>query len=337
MDATTPRLRPMSITDLIDAVFRIYRRHFLTFIGIVALLFVPMLLLQMTATWVFGQAILTDILDLMTELPSFNPETDSFGDLPLDNLFAFYGISLALGLLQGLIMLPLINSAITNAVDHDYHGQHPSMLGAYKLGGWRIFSVLAGNLLVAILSLLLYIVPLGLFLGMTVLIGAAIGASGEDPGALFGVLLLFLFFVGFIVVLLIAALISLCFAFVIPAIVVERRDPFSAIGRSWSLVTSVFWRVLGAAVLLFLLSLIFQAMALVMGGFIGAIFNQIDQYAISQTLSLLVGYSLDLLLLPLFMITYTLLYFDTRIRKEGYDLHMQMQQPDTPEQAGTYA
>jgi hypothetical protein len=38
------------------------------------------------------------------------------------------------------------------------------------------------------------------------------------------------------------------------------------------------------------------------------------------------------------MITYTLLYFDTRIRKEGYDLHMQMQQSiPSPDPSNTYA
>jgi hypothetical protein len=338
MEADAPRLRPMSITDLIDAVFRAYRQHFLTFLGIVALLFVPMLLLQLAATWIFGQAIVGDILGLINELPAFDPETDSFSELPLGNLFAFYAISIALALLQGLVVSPLINGALANAVDRDYHGKHTSMLDAYKLGGWRIFSLLVGNLLVGILTLLLYLIPLGLFIGITALLGGAIGAAGEEAGPLLGVLLVIMFFFGLIIVLLLAVLISLCFAFTIPAIIVEQRDPVTAIGRSWSLVTSVFWRVVGVAAMLFLLWILFQLMAGLIGGFIGVIFNQIDQYAISQSLSLIVAYSFDMLLIPLFMITYTLLYFDTRIRKEGYDLHMQMQQPiPSPGQADTYA
>jgi hypothetical protein len=45
-----------------------------------------------------------------------------------------------------------------------------------------------------------------------------------------------------------------------------------------------------------------------------------------------------MLLIPLFMITYTLLYFDTRIRKEGYDLQMQMQRAaPSPDPSSTYA
>src|SRR5215208_3149079 len=52
----TPRLRPMSISDMLDAAFRLYRRHFLTFIGIVALLQVPMAILQFAAQLPFLQA-----------------------------------------------------------------------------------------------------------------------------------------------------------------------------------------------------------------------------------------------------------------------------------------
>jgi len=338
MDVNVPRLRPMSVTDLVDAVFRLYRQYFLTFLGIVALLFVPMLLLQLAVTWIFGQAIATDILDLAFELPRFNPNTDSFSELPLGNVFAFYGVSILLALVQGIIVLPLINGSLAHAINQDYHGQQPAMLEAYKLGGWRIFSLIAGSLLVGILSFLLYTVPLGLFVGVAAFLGAAVGVAGDETGALLGVLLLILFFFGLIVVLLLAALISLCFAFVIPVIVVERRDPIAAIGRSWRLVTSVFWRVLGVAAILFLLSLIFQLMAGVMSGFVAAMFSQIDQFTISQTLNLLITYAIEMLLIPLFMITYTLLYFDTRIRKEGYDLHMQMQQSTPPPDASsTYA
>jgi hypothetical protein len=338
MDVNVPRPRPMGITDLVDAGFWVYRQHFLTALGIVALLFVPMLLLQLAVTWIFGQAIATDILDLAFELPRFNPDTDSFSELPIGNMVAFYGVSILLALVQGIIVLPLINGSLAHAINQNYHGQQPAMLEAYKLGGWRIFSLIAGSLLVGILSFLLYMVPLGLFVGVAAFMGAAVGAAGDEAGAVLGLLLLVVFFFGLIVVLLLAALISLCFAFVIPVIVVERRDPIAAIGRSWRLVTSVFWRVLGVAVMLFLLSLIFQLMAATLSGFVAAMFNQIDQFTISQTLNLLITYIIDMLLIPLFMITYTLLYFDTRIRKEGYDLQMQMQRAaPSPAPSSTYA
>ena len=54
---STPRLRPMSIGDMLDAAFRLYRQHFLTFIGIVALLQVPMAMLQFAAQLPYMQAL----------------------------------------------------------------------------------------------------------------------------------------------------------------------------------------------------------------------------------------------------------------------------------------
>ena len=43
---TAPQLRPMSLGDLFDTAFRLYREHFVTFVGIVALLQVPLAIVQ---------------------------------------------------------------------------------------------------------------------------------------------------------------------------------------------------------------------------------------------------------------------------------------------------
>ena len=42
----TLRLRPMGVGDLLDIAFRLYRRHFLLFVGIVAVIYVPLTLVQ---------------------------------------------------------------------------------------------------------------------------------------------------------------------------------------------------------------------------------------------------------------------------------------------------
>ncbi len=44
---STSQLHPLSMPDMFNTVFRLYRRHFLTFIGIVAWLFVPMSILRL--------------------------------------------------------------------------------------------------------------------------------------------------------------------------------------------------------------------------------------------------------------------------------------------------
>ena len=52
-----PRLRPMALADMLDTAFRLYRRHFLTFVGIVALLQVPMAIVQFLAQMPYAQAL----------------------------------------------------------------------------------------------------------------------------------------------------------------------------------------------------------------------------------------------------------------------------------------
>ncbi|MCP4424404.1 MAG: hypothetical protein GY803_07935, partial [Chloroflexi bacterium] len=60
MTVTPPlKLRPLSIGELLDQVIRLYRRNFLTFIGIVALVQMPLTLLQ----WVMTLATFGSSLD----------------------------------------------------------------------------------------------------------------------------------------------------------------------------------------------------------------------------------------------------------------------------------
>ena len=54
---SAPQLRPMSLSDMLDAAFRLYRKHFLTFVGIVALLLVPMAILQFLVQLPYAQAL----------------------------------------------------------------------------------------------------------------------------------------------------------------------------------------------------------------------------------------------------------------------------------------
>src|SRR5512134_2410209 len=44
-----PALRPLRLGELLDQALRLYRRNFLTFIGIIALVYVPLMVLQTAA------------------------------------------------------------------------------------------------------------------------------------------------------------------------------------------------------------------------------------------------------------------------------------------------
>src|SRR3954454_5906557 len=95
-----PHLRPMSIGDMLDAAFRLYRRHFLTFIGIVALLQVPMAILQFVAQLPYMQA----VQRLTARPPVLTPGASPLDIFPFGQLLPYYGLIVALGIFQYLLV-----------------------------------------------------------------------------------------------------------------------------------------------------------------------------------------------------------------------------------------
>jgi hypothetical protein len=127
---------------------------------------------------------------------------------------------------------------------------------------------------------------------------------------------------------------SINWAFVSQAVVLENTTALGALRRSWGLVKGSFWRVL---LMLFLVGIFvyiitavptftvqFASMTLLgVSSIIPALVNSV----ISTVISTLIE--------PLQFAILTVLYYDLRIRKEGFDLQITMQQLDTPSAAPT--
>ncbi|MCU0492302.1 MAG: glycerophosphoryl diester phosphodiesterase membrane domain-containing protein [Chloroflexaceae bacterium] len=336
MISPLPNLRPMSLGDLLDATFRLFRNNFLTFIGIAALMQLPFILLQLVLGFAFNQQVATDIFRLADELPGFDPGTDSFGTLPLAGMFAFIGFTLVLALFQAFVILPLINGALANAVSRRFLNQDVGIIGAYNLGAGRIISVIVTNLIVALLGGLVGGVLIGGFVFVIFAISAVLASSGDSgSGALLGVLAFFGTFAALIVLLLLISFVFVRFIFVTQAAVLEGKGPIEALGRSWRLLTGSYWRVLGIVVLIFILLYILVAIPTSIASFaIGLIFSRPEDFVLQQTLSGVISYSTQILVLPFQLVAYTLLYYDLRVRKEGFDMQMMAEQsynvPATP-------
>ena len=108
-------------------------------------------------------------------------------------------------------------------------------------------------------------------------------------------------------------------SFVSQVIVIENTNVVAGIQRSWQLVRGQWWRVAGMTVLVYLISIIFTLPALVLG----AVLPFLGVPWVAQTfLSQFVSQTLTLMYVPAQLSAMTLLYFDLRIRKEGYDLEV---------------
>ncbi len=108
------------------------------------------------------------------------------------------------------------------------------------------------------------------------------------------------------------------FTAVTPAVMIEELGPIQAMRRSWRLMRPRMWPVLGTVVLAQLIALVLGNMlggipsvaATVIGGSFAWLF-----IAVGSILSALVSG-------PIVSIVATLLYFDGRIRSEGFDLQV---------------
>ena len=95
------------------------------------------------------------------------------------------------------------------------------------------------------------------------------------------------------------------------AVVLEGRGAGEALARSSELSRGLKLHILGTLFLLFSISI---AMAVGVALFITLVENRVLLQVVSTALSIVVY--------PLFSITETLLYYDTRIRKEGFDVEL---------------
>jgi hypothetical protein len=106
-----------------------------------------------------------------------------------------------------------------------------------------------------------------------------------------------------------------------PAIVAEKAGPFHAINRSWTLTEGNWWRSFAVLVVLGLISLVL--VIALQFGLIGA-FSSMD--SISQIALAIVDTVFNVIVMaviyPLSAAIISVLYYDTRVRGEGYDLQL---------------
>lgn len=289
-----PILRPLRVGEILDRAIRLYRRHFLQFVGIMALVQIPISLVQLAVSLLaFGNTFeqLGDILNNPAAAP----------DAPLEIFGPAYAAGASLNGLVSILAFILVQgvatAALTSAVAHSYFGKPlPSMIGAYRSIKDKWFPVVAALLLGVALAIALA------FWWLIPCIGWATG----------GGMLLFLWWV---IIPLLA-----------PIIILEDLSPARAWRRAWDLARRRFWWVLGFALILYLFNLLVVAgpAALVAGIGQFAVGDPFDLsgsgFAAQSVIQSLTTLITGLLYLPLQVASMTLLYVDLRVRTEGLDL-----------------
>jgi hypothetical protein len=277
----------MPLPELLDELFRLYRRHFSLIVGVALLVSVPGLVWSLiTGIYRLNSA---SYANLFTTTGSATP---TFNSQQLTNLLGL----LALGFIGGFFLLPISVGAIYRAVVDVALGR-PATIG----------SVLRET--VARYLPLLGLVALGFLI-----------ALGWFIAEIIGFVLLFL---PGIAVFCAAIYLLVRWSLSVAAMMAEDIGPIRGLGRSWNLVSGSWWRSFGILLIVWIMWLVISYGLLILFTLIAALFSTGDFKAAVVNIA---GTALGALLSPIWSIAITLLYFDLRVRKEGLDLDQLAQQ-----------
>lgn len=278
-----PVLRPLRLGELLDQAIRLYRRNFLTFIGIIAFVYVPVMVLQTAATTLLSSS----MLGFATSSP--------------EEIFSNYAYwigmlsTILVAFIQFILVQGIATGALTRAVADNYLGNRTGILDAYRgiRGSW--LTLLAALLFVGILFFgvaIWWMVPcIGWFTGLGML----------------------------------AFLMTAINPLVAPAVVLEGQSAIDAVRRAWSLARRRFWPLLGYVMILYLFSLLVvngpvAIVSFALTGAFESIGDPTTQLVVMNIIQALVSLVGILIYYPLQMTAFILIYFDLRVRTEGFDL-----------------
>jgi hypothetical protein len=312
-----PRIRQLGLGELLDETFRLYRNHFLDFIAMAALVMVPYTLLNYLLQLPFQQQ-LAWLQNPANQLdPLAGQSTAAFFS---SLMFGVLG-SILLSLLYIVVFQPILEGALAHAISRRYLDQPSGIRDSFGAAIRRALSLIGARLIPTLAGMFAGLLIFGVLIGgMAALFGMRLdGTDGGGAIVLIGILLTF----GLFVLLGLAAIFfAVRILFTSQAVMVEDRGAIDAIRRSWRLTQGFFWRTLGFLIVIYLIVFFITAIPAALLTLPATMLLQ-DQPELLLLINTVVNAVLQVVVLPFSMIAYTLIYFDLRVRKEGFDLEQQ--------------
>lgn len=295
-DARPERLQPLSLGDVLDGTFRIARAHWRAFALGLGVVVVPLSLLSgFVLVQMFGST--PGLFESLQD-----PEVaSSIATEPSVTQFTNVVAGTGLAGLAGVLLTPLIYGIAVWIAARGYRDGSVDPMDGVRAAGGRYLPLLGA-------VILLGLVPVAAFVPPALLLAAGAAAGAE--------ILLAVGLFGLVVAMIIAVLAVVRFAVAIPALMLEGAGPVQALRRSNSLVKGRTGFVLGTMIVVYIvitiiglvLGLPFQVLGGVLGSASGAIVITAGNIVTTILSNTLVGAAI------------VLIYFDRRVRAEGYDL-----------------
>lgn len=264
--APPPVLRPLNIADILDLAIRLYRQNLGPFLGIVAIVYIPVGITQVAAAYVLGT--------VSQSMPT-NPE-----EVPWTQ-FGVMGLAVLGMVLVSLLAVPLGQGALTIAVSRRYLNEPVAVADAYRSIGTR------WGVLIATVALV----------GLAVTVGTVFCVI---PGVWLAIL----------------------WMFAAPIIAIEGLGPIAAMKRSMALIEGEWWRCFGTYMLLSLLTGLITSAASWPITILTTLTLMEKNLPLAQAINQGVGVAVSIVVQPVLITGLVLLYYDLRVRKEGFDLQL---------------
>ena len=298
-------LRPLTVGEILTGAFQAVRVNPQTMFGFAFAVMAVVALVETIFTAISIQALTNS---LMSGNFSVYSMMSSLSGTLVSSLFSFVGTTF----LAGMLALTVWDAVL---------GRKSTPADAWNRFSPRIVPVLLATLLLAAIQFGVTLVIIIVFFLLIGLVGAGAAgyANSGDYGAAWSSagsigLLIFLMFITLLCVL---GFLSVKFAFISLAVILEGLGPVDALKRSWNLSKGSFWRVLGR---LIIIGLVVGVIGMVLGAIIGAILGVGASLSTAMTTSLISSFLTTLVsavIIPVQSSYQTLMYLDERMRKEN--------------------
>ena len=296
-------LLPQTISGVFDEAFDLYKRHFSTLALIVGLAYLPVQILSQTLWQFWGQPLFLKVVN------ASDKDTDFLAILQLILAYSLVGVLF-------FLVLVLVSGPVCVAISEIYLGKTPSVKSAFRQAASSFWRVFGGWLLLVLASI-------GVGMVMVLIAFFILGIIGLAFGNAMPILLTILtvIFVFFIPYLAITAVIAQFGCFMVPLVVLERLSLSDVPTRNGQLVGKKrFLRTWGA---IFFLPILTYGLQILIGNSLESVMEATHVTGAIQFLCATASNTtISLFLQPYWMIFSTLLYYDYRIRREGFDVRL---------------
>ena len=290
---TSAYLRPLTLADVLDGMFELFLANWRVYIVSLAVLLIPLnFAVSYLTSEVYGGQGLIDQFSNPAAAEAFFAGGPSLGP--------FLGL-IGVSLVSFLLVTPFVNGVACRIAAHGYEHRQPHTRQVMRFTVGRYAALVGVTALLVLIAIAVFALP-----------GAALWASIVLDSAMLTAVAAALLIAAGLLAMFILVRLSLVYAVVI----VEQVGPVAAVRRSFALVGGRFWRTLLtlalagliAAVVAQVVALPFSVPGSLFGDWAGVVFSTAG------------GVIAAVLTTPLAANAQTLLYFDGRVRREGYDL-----------------